>query len=287
MGENYVIMNKKSFLFVFFILFAGLTTKPLNVIFDMGGVLAETNTLGFLWEVGPLKIILNTLFTQKNPRTVLYKFLDTLIVRNEHETKARDDKGNYVPQIMCEWLKGTLTPQEIYDLIAKSIDEHPEFFMNETDQEVIKSIARTMFNPETFIKTRVLLQESIDFVKRCKEQGHSVYILSNWDAISFPLLLEQNPEFAQLFKDHIVVSGAIGLIKPNPAIYYYLLNTYKLNPTDCVFIDDQLENIIAARDVGMHAIHCTKVKGLIGSSPDIASVQEQFDQLCAQKLTTA
>lgn len=274
-------MNKKSFILVFLINFFSQTTQPLNVIFDMGGVIAETNTIGFLWEVGPLKIILNTLFTRKNPRKVLYTFLDTLMPRDQQSLQARDDKGVFVPQIMTEWLKGTLTPQEIYRLIADSIDQHPEFFMNQTDQEVIKSIARTMFSPVTFVKTRVLLQESIDFVKRCKEQGHNVYILSNWDAVSFPLLLEQHPEFAELFKDNIVLSGQIGLIKPDPAIYNYLLNKFNLDPADCVFIDDQLENVQAARMCGMQAIHCTPVKGILASSPDIASVQDQFDQICA------
>jgi HAD superfamily hydrolase (TIGR01549 family) len=277
-----MFMNKKSLLLLFFLTNISHVTQPINVIFDMGGVIAETNTLGFLWEVGPLKIILNTLFTRKNPRKVLYRFLDTLIPRNELSVQARDDKGTYVPQIMTEWLKGTLTPQEIYELIADSIDKHPEFFMNQTDQEVIKSIARTMFSPETFVKTRVLLQESIDFVKRCKEQGHAVYILSNWDAVSFPLLLEQNPEFAELFKDHIVLSGQTGLIKPDPAIYQYVLQRFNLDPAECVFIDDQLENVQAARNCGMHAIHCTPVKGIITSSPDIARVQEQFDEIVTQ-----
>lgn len=273
-------MNKKSFILVYLMSFYTLTTQPINVIFDMGGVLAETNTLGFIWQVGPLRFILNTLLTQTNPRKVLYSFLETLAPRIEGEQQARDDKGNIVPQIMCDWLKGTKTPQEICTLISDGIDAHPELFMNETDQEVIKAVAFGMFNPEMFIKTRVILNNSIDFVKRCVAQGHHVYLLSNWDAVSFPLLLEQNPEFAALFKDRIVLSGHVGVIKPDPAIYLHLLKTYNLNPAECVFIDDQLENIIAAQGIGMHAIHCTKSSGLLGTSPNMALVQEQFDALC-------
>jgi putative hydrolase of the HAD superfamily len=52
----------------------------------------------------------------------------------------------------------------------------------------------------------------------------------------------------------IVASGEIGLVKPQPEIFEYLLNRYGLVAADTVFIDDHAANIVAARALGLHAI---------------------------------
>jgi putative hydrolase of the HAD superfamily len=44
------------------------------------------------------------------------------------------------------------------------------------------------------------------------------------------------------------------LLKPEPAIYAYLLKTYGLNGTETVFIDDMDVNVAAAAQFGIHTI---------------------------------
>jgi HAD superfamily hydrolase (TIGR01509 family) len=51
------------------------------------------------------------------------------------------------------------------------------------------------------------------------------------------------------------ISGLIGDIKPCASIYHYLLKKAKLKPQDCIVIDDQLENVEAARACGMIGVH--------------------------------
>ena len=47
----------------------------------------------------------------------------------------------------------------------------------------------------------------------------------------------------------------MGVAKPDPKIYKIVLEKLALNPDETVFIDDFIENIEAARKLGMHGIH--------------------------------
>ena len=49
----------------------------------------------------------------------------------------------------------------------------------------------------------------------------------------------------------VVVSSDVKMIKPNPAIYEYILKTYNLNPVECLFIDDVKANVEAAEAAGI------------------------------------
>lgn len=45
-------------------------------------------------------------------------------------------------------------------------------------------------------------------------------------------------------------------------IYKYLLETYNLNPDECIFIDDSVANINAANELGIHGIVYTDIENL-------------------------
>lgn len=51
--------------------------------------------------------------------------------------------------------------------------------------------------------------------------------------------------------DGLVFSGVVGLVKPNADIFEYLLNTYHLAPSECIFIDDRMENIDGCQRCGI------------------------------------
>jgi HAD superfamily hydrolase (TIGR01509 family) len=53
----------------------------------------------------------------------------------------------------------------------------------------------------------------------------------------------------------IVVSGEVGLVKPDPEIFHHLAQRYGLVPAETVFIDDHLPNIESARRLGFQTIH--------------------------------
>ena len=82
--------------------------------------------------------------------------------------------------------------------------------------------------------------------------GVHLYLLSNMPVSTFEYL-RQHHEFFGHF-EHLVISGAILLIKPEPAIYKHLVAETGIVPAESVFIDDLLKNVIAARECGFQAI---------------------------------
>lgn len=61
-------------------------------------------------------------------------------------------------------------------------------------------------------------------------------------------------QFDELF-DATVISGEVGLRKPDPEIYLLAAQRAGCAPADCVFVDDFAVNVEGARAVGMEAIH--------------------------------
>jgi HAD superfamily hydrolase (TIGR01509 family) len=82
--------------------------------------------------------------------------------------------------------------------------------------------------------------------------GVPLYLLSNMPVSTYEYLIEKHTFFRH-FK-HLVISGAILMIKPQPAIYRHLVERTGIGPGESVFIDDLLKNVVAARECGLHAI---------------------------------
>lgn len=99
------------------------------------------------------------------------------------------------------------------------------------------------------------IAESVEMLLSLRRQGVRTYALTNFSAETYPLALARFP-FLSVF-DGTVVSGDEGVVKPDPEIYQRLLQRYALTPARAVFIDDKLENVDAARQLGLHGIHFT------------------------------
>ena len=91
-----------------------------------------------------------------------------------------------------------------------------------------------------------------DWILQLKEEGYAVYGLTNWSIETFPLVKDKYAIFKLM--DGIVMSGEEKVTKPDPKIYNILLDRYQLLPDECVFFDDNINNVIAARNIGIHAI---------------------------------
>ena len=55
--------------------------------------------------------------------------------------------------------------------------------------------------------------------------------------------------------DHMVISGEVGVMKPEALIYQIALEQAGVSPNEAVFVDDFAENIEGCQAVGMHGIH--------------------------------
>jgi 2-haloacid dehalogenase len=84
--------------------------------------------------------------------------------------------------------------------------------------------------------------------------------LTNWSHETFPIALERY-DFLSWFEG-ILVSGAEGLIKPDPAIFRLLITRFALDPARTLFIDDNPRNVEGARQVGLQAVPFTSAQQL-------------------------
>lgn len=91
----------------------------------------------------------------------------------------------------------------------------------------------------------------LDNLKRINT--HRLYALTNWSAEAFPVAL-QRFEFLQHFEG-IVVSGEEKTRKPFSKIYEITLERYQINPNKSIFIDDNFDNVEAAKKLGINGIH--------------------------------
>lgn len=91
-----------------------------------------------------------------------------------------------------------------------------------------------------------------ELVSDLKKSGGKLYLLSNI-SIKFANEYSENPWLCELFSlfDGLVLSGPIGIVKPSPEIFRYLLDRYALEPSECLFVDDSPKNIAGAESVGI------------------------------------
>lgn len=66
--------------------------------------------------------------------------------------------------------------------------------------------------------------------------------------------MAENFGFADCF--HVFVTSAeVGVMKPEPRIYQVILERLGVLPFEAIFVDDFIENVEAARHLGMEAVH--------------------------------
>ncbi|HKY53872.1 MAG TPA: HAD family phosphatase [Anaerolineales bacterium] len=94
---------------------------------------------------------------------------------------------------------------------------------------------------------------TIEILRQLKQAGYPLYGFSNWSAETFPLVRARH-DFFDLFDD-MVISGAVGFVKPEPEIYQIILDKIGRPAHECLFIDDSLPNIHQANKIGFATIH--------------------------------
>jgi putative hydrolase of the HAD superfamily len=93
---------------------------------------------------------------------------------------------------------------------------------------------------------------TVQLVEDLAAAGVHLYLLSNMPVSTFEYLVGRHRFFSHF--RHLVISGAILLIKPDPAIFAHLVEKTGIVPGQSVFIDDLPANVAAARGCGLHAI---------------------------------
>jgi 2-haloacid dehalogenase len=96
---------------------------------------------------------------------------------------------------------------------------------------------------------------SVEILAELRDRGTPLYGLTNFSAETYPPTFERF-EFLRWFHG-ILVSGEVGVIKPDLRIFELLIERFTIDPQRAVYIDDVEANIVAARPFGIHAIRFT------------------------------
>ncbi len=108
---------------------------------------------------------------------------------------------------------------------------------------------------------------AIPWVEELHGLGYTVLYLSNYsrDLICLrPDVLDFVP-----YMDGGIFSWSVRMTKPEPEIYAKLCDTYDQNPAEALFIDDNADNIAAARRFGLNAI---QFRGYETTYPEVMEI---------------
>ena len=101
-----------------------------------------------------------------------------------------------------------------------------------------------------------LRPEMVEALKRIKAQFKTGCITNNLPANAIGSMTGRSLYVAEVMVlfDHVIESAKIGLRKPDPRIYQLMVETLKVDPNNCVYLDDLGVNLKPARAMGMTTI---------------------------------
>jgi 2-haloacid dehalogenase len=103
--------------------------------------------------------------------------------------------------------------------------------------------------------------QTVEILSALRDSGYPLCALSNWSAETYPLVKERF-EFLDWFDD-VIISGDVKMAKPDPAIFDLLIRRVNQPAGQCLFIDDNKRNILAAERAGLQTIHFSSAERLV------------------------
>ena len=155
----------------------------------------------------------------------------------DEEICAQVMKAVFNSQLWIENDRGSLSIKELEDSFVANAPRYESYI-----REVFRNAGGTID----------LLPHTMKWVKDLKARGYHLYIISNYGEYLYQQT-EHKMQFLP-YMDGVIFSYRHKMIKPEKAIYEKLLSEFHLNPEECVFIDDCLKNVEAAKKVGLYGI---------------------------------
>lgn len=139
-----------------------------------------------------------------------------------------------------DWMeldRGVLTTEEVIQRFCSKIPQY-EQEMRQTMESYAGMVRQYPYTKE--------------LIRTLKEKGFGVYYLSNYGEYGFQKTKDQL-DFIELM-DGGLFSYEVQMVKPNRWIYEELMLRFGLRAEECIFFDDNKENVEAANRLGMTGI---------------------------------
>ena len=143
----------------------------------------------------------------------------------------------FLSPLWAEIDRGRLSDEELLVQICKSAPEQ-EMLIRRVYSGAGMAVSQNAYAP--------------GLLKRLKELGYQIYILSNYGKTFYEERLS-NFEFLR-YSDGQVISYQEQYIKPEPEIYQILLSRYQICPEEAVFFDDLPKNLETAKTFGINTV---------------------------------
>ena len=291
------------------------------VVFDFGGILTNISHLSVFRQIGVLDTLLYTVLTRENIYTRLFDTIDAIpnIETSSHRLDSlaaqpmHNDKP--LPEILCQQLENRTANGDPFttDEALSQILEHIknikspggsyQRFINALEQRLLNRLCNFVFDPTIHSQACTILTKGLEIAEDCKRNGVLVLGCTTYELETLKNILKRFPELAAVFNvefdqdgkvaslGNIIASGDIGIAKPDPRVFttleQRLLTNKGLSLENCLFIDDRIENIESAVDLGMSGIHCPDQdfktvrqlltsKGLLPEKTQLGRVQQQW-----------
>lgn len=142
---------------------------------------------------------------------------------------------------------GTATPDTIWGHIAQALQLSPE----ELHQFQV-----------AFWRGDRLDEDLLDFLQGLRTEYTTALLSNAWSNLR-TILARDYDILEGKTVDHILISAEIGYAKPDPRIYHHLSEKLSIDYASILFVDDFIENVEAARKLGICSIHFAPEKDMI------------------------
>jgi 2-haloacid dehalogenase len=161
-----------------------------------------------------------------------------------------DEMESFLAEVTtAEWNAHQDAGRPWAEAVELLVSEHPE------RRELIEAFHRRW--PEMLAGE---IQGTVEILSELRAAGIRLVALSNWSAEMFPIAQERF-EFLAWFEG-IVISGDVGVNKPDRRIFEHLVERFGIEPADALFIDDSPANVDAATTRGFRTILFTDATAL-------------------------
>ena len=134
-----------------------------------------------------------------------------------------------------------------------------QFGEGEFLEHLSKLSGRTITNDEFYAEAAVNI-ELIKTARRLHEHYKTALLSNSPSKLIRSLLNEYN--LTDIF-DEIIISGEVGLVKPDPAIFRLALEKLDIPAADAILIDDNPQYVATAESVGMKGLQFTTNEQLL------------------------
>jgi 2-haloacid dehalogenase len=207
----------------------------ITVVFDFGGVLFRTSATEFYRE------------------------------RFQAQGRSEAELQHFITKVFTHAERSASHTGDLKDMIEKKVRQYPEWEEDirafGADRDYLKQVRNALPG----------MKEVLDDIAG---KGYRIVGLTNWAGDTYDTLDRKFPDMLAHF-NAVVVSGKVGLVKPNPDIFTLAQQTFgDPDPATVYYFDDKPENIAAARKaVGWNGIvfeNANTVRHALALKPKVA-----------------